>query len=185
MTKIGYVRVSTGEQTVDRQLDALRDECDEVHVEILSAASPKRPVYDKVLRELREGDTLIVLDLDRAYRSADDGLREIKSLTRRGIGFRMLNFPLDTTTAEGMFVVTMLSGICEFERNILSRRTKEGLAAARARGKRLGRPRKLRNEQVELTRCRLEAGEIGMRVAARELGVAPWTLARALKRKIE
>jgi len=184
MRKIGYLRVSTEEQRPDRQIDGLTAICDELHVETLSAISKRRPVYAEVLRRLEPGDVLAVWDLDRAYRSAADALTEISALGKRGVSFQIVNFPIDIDTPEGYLVLTILSGMNEFERRILSRRTREGLAAARARGKTLGRPRKLTSSQVAEARRRLESQEATLAGLAREYAVGRWTLRRALKRQV-
>lgn len=182
MRQIGYLRVSTEEQRPDRQVEGLKSICDELHIETLSAVSKTRPVYSNVISHLTVGDVLVVWDLDRAYRSAADALTEINALRKRGVGFRIANFPLDTSTPEGYFILTMLSGVSEFERRILSRRTKEGLAAARMRGQVLGRPRKLSDIQIIDARRRLESREITITGLAEEYEVGRWTLTRALNR---
>lgn len=181
MRRIGYLRVSTDEQRPDRQIEGLTDLCDELHIETLSAVSRTRPVYEAVKDRLQSGDVLVVWDLDRAYRSAAEALAEINVFNQRGVGFRIANFGFDTTTAEGYLLLTILSGMSEFERRILSRRTKEGLAAARRRGKRLGRPKKLTARQVADARVRLQARETTITALAREYKVGRWTLSRALK----
>lgn len=182
MKKIGYLRVSTDEQKVDRQIDGLRSLCDELHLEKLSAVSRKRPVYDRVKACLERGDMLVVWDLDRAYRSARDALNELNALTAHGVNFTIANMRVDTTTPEGYWIYTMLSANGELERKTLSRRTKEGLAAARRRGKRLGRPRKLSDCQIADARTRLQAKESTIMGLAKEYKVGRWTLSRALKR---
>jgi DNA invertase Pin-like site-specific DNA recombinase len=144
--------------------------------------SKTRPIYKRVLRKLRRGDSLVVWDLDRAYRSAADALTEINALHRRGVGFRIANFPLDTTTEEGYLLFTILCGMSEFERRMLARRTREGLAAARARGQILGRPRKLSGLQARDACRRLDSNEITATALARELGVGRSTLDRAIRR---
>lgn len=126
MRKIGYLRVSTEEQRPDRQIDGRRTECDELHIETLSAVSKKRPIYEAVIEKLRPGDMLVVWDLDRAYRSARDALNEFSALDQRGVSFRAVNFPIDARTAEGYYCFTVMSANNELERRILSRRTKEG-----------------------------------------------------------
>lgn len=180
MRKIGYLRVSTEEQKPDRQIEGLKDLCDELHVEKLSAVSRKRPVYDAVKARLRAGDKLVVWDLDRAYRSALDALRELDALRRRGVDFVIANLRLDTTTAEGYYVYTIMSANSELERRILSRRTREGLAAARLQGKRLGRPRKLSAAQIANARQRVDAQASTITAMAKELKVGRSTLSRAL-----
>lgn len=181
MRRIGYLRVSTEEQRPDRQIEGLTALCYELFIETLSAVSRTRPVYEAVKARLQSGDMLVVWDLDRAYRSAAEALSEINIFNQRGIGFRIANFGFDTTTAEGYLLLTILSGMSEFERRILSRRTKEGLAAAVRRGKVLGRPRKLKDHQIEEARTRLQSRETTVTALARELKVGRWTLSRALK----
>jgi DNA invertase Pin-like site-specific DNA recombinase len=179
--KIGYLRVSTAEQSHDRQADGLKDLCDELHVETVSAVGKKRPVYEKVVRKLKAGDVLVIWDLDRAYRSAKDALSELDALTQRGVHFHIARLAIDTATPTGRFLYTVMGGLAEFERLTLSQRTKEGLLAARKRGARLGRPPKLNAGQVEDARLRSRQGESVMRIAQR-LGVAPNTVARSLRR---
>ncbi|MCQ0987232.1 recombinase family protein [Jiella marina] len=181
MKKIAYIRVSTNEQRPDRQIDGLRDICDELHIETLSAVSKQRPVFDAALRRLQPGDLFVVWDLDRAFRSVVDALTEAEKLRQRGIGFQIANLNIDTTTPAGMFVYTIVSALAEFERRTLSQRTKEGLEAARRRGKRLGRPPKIKPEQLARARRKLKKGATTASLAA-ELGVAPWSLKRALYR---
>lgn len=96
MRKIGYLRVSTQEQRPDRQIDALESRCDALHIERLSAASRYRPVYDAVMAELRPGDTFVVLDLDRAFRSVLDAVSAAERLLARGIGFEIVNLTART-----------------------------------------------------------------------------------------
>lgn len=176
-----YMRVSTEEQRPDRQIEGLQALCDELHVESLSALSNVRPVYDNVLTALVAGDEFVVWDMDRAYRSTAEALIEINKLARRGVRFRIANFPMDYETPEGYFMLTMLSAVAEYERRILIRRTKEGLAAARHRGVKLGRPRKLSCSQVRQARVRLDTSDITLTALAEEYGVRRWTLSRALK----
>lgn len=182
MRRIGYLRVSTEEQRPDRQIEGLKPLCDELHIETLSGVSRNRPVYENVIARLEPGDALVVWDLDRAYRSARDALNELDALQRRGVDFVIANLRLDTTTAEGYYVYTIMSANSEFERRTLSRRTKEGLAAARLRGKRLGRPPKLTDGQIENARQRLQARECTKVALAKEFKVGRWTLSRALNR---
>lgn len=179
--KIGYLRVSTVDQDPDRQVDGLRDLCDELHVETLSAVSRRRPVYEAVTAALRAGDIFVIWDLDRAYRSAKDALGELDALQQRGIHFHIAKLSIDTTTPTGRFLYTVMGGLAEFERLTLSQRTREGLLAARRRGSRLGRPPKLDDHQLRLARERLSRGET-ITALARTFGVAPWTMTRALRR---
>ncbi|WP_338720746.1 recombinase family protein [Devosia sp. XK-2] len=182
MRKIGYLRVSTEEQRPDRQIDGLRTECDELHIETLSAVSKKRPIYEAVIEKLRPGDMLVVWDLDRAYRSARDALNEFSALDQRGVAFRVVNFPIDARTAEGYYCFTVMSANNELERRILSRRTKEGLAAARARGKILGRPYKLSSDQIAHACREIGSRRITVTEMARQYDVGRWTLTKAMRR---
>lgn len=185
MRKIAYLRVSTAEQRPDRQIDGLQDFCDELHVETLSACHAKRPVYERVIKSLQPDDMLVVWDLDRAFRSVVDALTEAEKLRRRGVHFKIANLNIDTTTPAGIFVYTMLSALAEFERRTLSQRTKEGMQAARRRGKRIGRPRSLTDRQVHDARHRIEITGKSASSVAREMGVPRWTLSRAIRRQVE
>lgn len=179
--KIGYLRVSTADQNPARQVDGLKDLCDELHVEAVSAVRKKRPVYEKVVKKLHPGDVLVIWDLDRAYRSARDALSELDALHQRGVHFHIARLAIDTTTPTGRFLYTVMGGLAEFERLTLSQRTKEGLLAARRRGVRLGRPPKLDAGQLAAAREKLRGGETVSRIAS-ALGVTPPTVIRGLRR---
>ena len=118
--KVGYLRVSTKDQCEDRQIDALRPICDELHVEKLSALAPVRPVYEAVIARLKPGDTFVILDLDRAYRSAKDALNELDRLHARGIDIQIANLNVDTATPFGKVIYTIISALAEFERAMLT-----------------------------------------------------------------
>jgi DNA invertase Pin-like site-specific DNA recombinase len=182
MVKVGYLRVSTQEQRPDRQVDGLRSRCDRLFIEAVSAVRRNRPVYEAVIEDLRPGDTLVVWDLDRAFRSVIDAVTEAERLRAKGIEFEIANLQVDTATPAGMLVYTVMSAFAEFERRTLIQRTKEGLEAARRRGKRLGRPPKLTHAQLADARRRLSVTGDSVTNIAREFGVAPWTLSRALRR---
>lgn len=185
MKKIGYLRVSTHEQKPDRQIEGLQPLCDELHIETLSAVARSRPVYDGIVSRLERGDMLVVWALDRAYRSAKDALNELDALRARGVYFQIANFNLDTTTPHGRFIYTIMSGAAQYEREMLIERTKEGIEAARARGKSIGRPRKLTEEQLLSAQCRIAEQTATKTAIAAEHGVAPWTLTRAIRRSLE
>lgn len=182
MKKIGYVRVSTPEQRHDRQVLGLRELCDELHLETYSARTAKRPVYEKVVGRLEAGDVLVVWDVDRAFRSVLDAVSEAEKLRARGVHFRIVTLNVDTTTPEGMFVYTLQSAVAEYERRTISRRTREGLAAARARGSRIGRPPTMSADEVRDARARVAVGQTRSAVA-REMGVPRWTLSRAIRKQ--
>ena len=177
---IGYLRVSTEEQRPDRQIIGLEELCDELHIETVSAVSKKRPVYEAVTAKLQRGDTLVVWDLDRAYRSTVDALLEMERMRHAGIIFRIVMLNVDTSTPDGELFYTMVAAFAQYERRVLSKRTREGMAAARKRGKHIGRPRKLSNSQIEAARSEINHKGRTITSTAAELGVCRDTLARRL-----
>lgn len=179
---VGYLRVSTDEQSADRQIDGLADLCDELHVEYVSARAATRPIYERATSGLRSGDTLIVWDLDRGFRSVVDAITELEKLQARGVRFRIVNLNVDTTTPNGMLIYTIVSAVAQHERSVLIQRTKEGMAAARKRGVRLGRPPKLTDAKLAKAE-KLLADGVPHSTVARRLKVAPWSLTRALRRR--
>jgi DNA invertase Pin-like site-specific DNA recombinase len=145
MTKtIGYARVSTFEQILDMQRDALSAaKCDRVFTDIMSGSRSDRPGLEQALDYLREGDVLVVWRLDRLGRSLKYLIEVITRLNERGIGFRSLTEQIDTTTSGGKLIFHVFGALAEFERDIIRERTQAGLASARARGRMGGRPKKL------------------------------------------
>lgn len=180
--RIGYIRVSTPSQTTDRQVMQLEAECDELHVEHLSAVAAERPVFDSVLQRLREGDVLIVVDLDRAFRSAIDAMMTAEALRSRGVRFRVLNFPIDTMSEEGELFFTILAAFAQFERRIISRRTKEGLEAARRRGAKIGRPASLDAQTIRDAHEWIRETGLPCAYVSALLGVSRPTLQRGFRR---
>jgi DNA invertase Pin-like site-specific DNA recombinase len=151
MSPIGYARVSTREdrQLLDRQLDALRAAgCERIFDDRMTGIQADRPGLIACLDHLRTGDVLVVLDLDRLGRRARDLIGLIEDLERRGIAFKALNSPMDTTTPAGRAFLQIQAAFAEMERNLIRQRVKEGLAAARARGRRGGRPRVMTAERL-------------------------------------
>jgi DNA invertase Pin-like site-specific DNA recombinase len=140
---VGYARVSTSEQEVKLQLDALRQAgCANEHIFIdkASGARSERPGLDACLRLLKPGDTLLVWRLDRLGRSMPHLVMLIEELLGKGIGFRSLcDGVIDTTTASGELIFNLFSALAQFERRLIQERTKAGLSAARARGRKGGR----------------------------------------------
>jgi DNA invertase Pin-like site-specific DNA recombinase len=151
MALIGYARVSTREdrQVLDRQLDALAAAgCERVFEDRLSGAQADRAGLSACLDYLRRGDVLTVLDLDRLGRRARELISLIEDLEQRGVAFRALNSPMDTTTPAGRAFLQIQAAFAEMERNLIRQRVAEGLAAARARGRRGGRPRVMTAERL-------------------------------------
>jgi DNA invertase Pin-like site-specific DNA recombinase len=179
---IGYARVSTGEQTLDLQLDALAAAgCPKVYRETASGAKADRPVLAEVLGYLRPGDTLVVWRLDRLGRSLRHLIETVAALAVRGIGFRSLTEQIDTTTPGGKLIFHVFGALAEFERDLIRERTHAGLAAARARGRRGGRPKKLADpKRLALARALYDGGQADVATICQTLGVSRATLYRAL-----
>nr|WP_306267005.1 recombinase family protein [Pararhizobium sp. IMCC3301] len=180
--KLGYLRVSTEEQRPDRQIDALAPICDALHIEKLSATAKTRPVYEKIIKSLSSGDIFVIWDLDRAYRSAKDALNELDRLRARGIEIQIASIKIDTSTPHGMLIYTFISGLAEFERRLLSERTKQGLMAARKRGVRLGPPVKMTDTQILAAKQKILAREATIAEMAAFNGVHPSTIIRSIRR---
>jgi len=180
--KIGYLRVSTENQKEDRQEDGLKALCDELYVEKLSAVSKTRPVYQQVIEKLQPHDTLVVWDLDRAFRSTVDALLEVEKLRRREIEFQIVNLNVDTATPAGELIYTVMAAVSQFERQTLIRRTREGMVAAKLRGKHIGRPRNPILEEVALAHSRIEAGEGTIDEIAASFGCSRKNLEQEVKR---
>jgi DNA invertase Pin-like site-specific DNA recombinase len=181
--KIGYARVSTEDQNLHLQLDALRAAgCAFIHRDNgVSGVAASRPGLKKALASLREGDTLVIWKLDRLGRSLAELIAIMADLERRGIGFRSLSESIDTTTPGGRLVFHVMGALAEFERGLISERTKAGMASARARGVHVGRPSKLTRSQIARAERILAAKKATVEELAKEYGVAPLTLRRALK----
>src|SRR5450759_3074592 len=176
---IGYARVSTIDQNLALQRDALAEAgCGRIFTEQLSGAVTDRPALHDALEFARSGDTLIVWKLDRLARSMKQLIETIEKLRVRNIGFRSLTEALDTTTAQGRLVFHMFSALAEFERSLIRERTQAGLSAARRRGRTGGRPPKLSAEDSWVAKTRLSNPDIGVTDIAHRLGVSPATLYR-------
>jgi DNA invertase Pin-like site-specific DNA recombinase len=161
--KIGYARVSTEDQHVDLQLDALTQAgCQRLFCEKVSGAGPQRPELLRMLEQLREGDTVVVWKLDRLARSTRDLLATVETIRAAGATFRSLSEPwADTTSHGGKFILTVFAGMAEFERELIRERTRAGRDVAKRRGVRFGRPKKLNVEQRELAvRLRVEGKSV-------------------------
>src|SRR4051794_24472729 len=147
---IGYARVSTLDQTLALQQDALTAAgCEHIYTDTVSGSVTTRPGLTQALSHLRAGDTLVVWRLDRLGRSLAHLIDTIRQLQERGIGFRSLQEQLDTTTSGGKLVFHVFGALAEFERDLIRERTHAGLAAARARGRLFGRPKVLSPRTVE------------------------------------
>jgi DNA invertase Pin-like site-specific DNA recombinase len=168
-------------QHLDLQLHALRsDGCARIYREKLTGRGVCRPALNAALKHVSPGDMLVVWKLDRLGRSLQHLIEIIQELERRGIGFRSLSDAIDTTSPGGRLLFHVMGAIAEFEAALISERTKAGLAAARRKGKRLGRPRRMSNALVEEARMLRENGDLSLTDVAARLNVGRTTLWRAL-----
>src|SRR4249919_976304 len=141
---LGYARVSTHDQTLALQQDALTQAgCDRIFTDTASGAKAERQGLEEALSHVRRGDTLVVWKLDRLGRSLPHLIETITGLQERGIGFKSLTEQIDTTTSGGKLIFHVFGALAEFEREVIRERTQAGLTAARARGRTGGRPKKL------------------------------------------
>ena len=183
---VGYVRVSTADerQSTDLQQDALRVAgVDERHVfeDKASGGRDDRPGLKACLEYLKAGDVLVVWRLDRLGRSLPHLVRIVADLRARGVGLRSLSETIDTTTATGKLVFHLFASLAQYERALIRERVVAGLEAARRRGRRGGRPRRLDAERVVAAKAMLAEGR-SLSAAARVMGVPRPTLADALHR---
>jgi DNA invertase Pin-like site-specific DNA recombinase len=148
---IGYARISTDDQNLDLQRDALQKAgCEQIFTDRISGTKDRRPGLEEALSHLRSGDTLVVWRLDRLGRSLRHLIDTVTALQERGIGFQSITESLNTTTSGGKLVFHIFGALAEFEREIIRERTQAGLQAARARGRNGGRPKKLTNKQIQM-----------------------------------
>lgn len=179
----GYIRVSTEDQKLDMQVDAMRAAgCDSVFKDFgVSGRKHKRPGLDKLLEALRPGDVVIVWKLSRLGRSFVHLAQLLDHFERHGIKFRSLTEPFDTTTAAGRAQMGMHVVWAAFISDMISEGTIAGMAAAKRRGKHVGRPRALTPDQVFDAFCRIADGE-SVAATAHHFNVHPDTMKRALTR---
>ena len=176
MGLIGYARISTSEskQVLDRQLDALHAAgCERIFQDTASGAAAERPGLAACLDHLRRHDVLVVLDLDRLGRLAHDLIALIDGLEKRGIRFKALNSPMDTTTPAGRAFLQIQAAFAEMERNLIRQRVKEGILAARARGRKGGRPRVMTLDKLRYAQHLMADRSRSIPAICRELGGIP------------
>lgn len=179
--RIGYARVSTEDQSLDLQIAALeRAGCQHLFSDHgISGTRFSRPGLESALQAVGAGDTLVVWRLDRLGRSLRKLVELVDELGRRGVEFVSLNESIDTTSSGGVLMFHMMAALAQFERSLISERTRAGMAAARKRGQRLGRRRSLSPEQCDEARCLLEIERLD--VVAAKLNVHPSTLRRSIR----
>ncbi len=185
--QVGYARVSTGEQTLDLQLDALKGAgCERHFTDTASGAKAERPGLAEALAYVRPGDTLVVWRLDRLGRSLQHLIETLVELDQRGLGFKSLTESIDTTTPGGKLIFHIFGALAEFERDLIRERTNAGLAAARARGRTGGHPRVKAFENpknLELARTLYANKTTPIDDICRQFGVSRPTLYRYLGSK--
>lgn len=185
MALIGYVRVSTHEQNADLQRNALKKAgCRKIYEDIgQSGSNRKRPGLMQAMEDLKRGDTLVVWKIDRAFRSLMHALTTLEALEERGITLMSLTDHIETVTAMGRSMYQICNVFAELERSLISERTRAGLAAAKARGQKLGRPRKdICPKKLQAAQTKLAAkGRLTQRALAQELGVSIVTLRKRLE----
>jgi len=178
--KFGYARVSTQDQNLSLQLDALKAAgCQKVYQEKASGAKSDRPELQKLLEHVREGDTIVIWKLDRLGRSLTHLVELVTKLDAQGVGLISLHDPIDTTTAQGRLVFRIFASLAEFEREVIRERTVAGLASARRRGQKLGRKEGLSKEAEDKSRIAeslYKEGILSANNVAKQLNISKTTL---------
>jgi DNA invertase Pin-like site-specific DNA recombinase len=182
---VGYARVSTQDQNVSLQVDALKKVgCQDIFSDVAGGATSDRPGLTKALEFVRRGDTFVVWKLDRLGRSLQHLIESVRQLQARKVGFRSLQESIDTTTSGGKLIFHVFCALAEFEREIIRERTNAGLAAARARGRKGGRPRVLDDKKLRLARSLYKDNTPPVVICA-TLGISRTSLYRYLALKRE
>ena len=180
--RLGYGRVSTLDQNLEGQADALTAAgANKIFIEKITGTKASRPELDKLREQMRHGDTLVITRLDRLGRSAKDLLSISSELEDRGVALEVLEQQICTTTPEGRLFFTMVAAMAEFEHSMMVARTKDGLAAARARGRLGGRKPKLSEAQKKQVKKLYEERELTVREIAQMFSITPPTVYRALE----
>jgi DNA invertase Pin-like site-specific DNA recombinase len=178
---IGYARVSTDDQKLDLQMDALQNAgCNEIYQDVASGAKVQRTGLDKAVQYIRSGDTLVVWKLDRLGRSLKHLIDVVNDLNSRGVFFKSIRENIDTSNSGGKLTFHLFGALAEFERDIISERTMAGLAAARARGRVGGRPTVMNEQKIKLAKQLMSNPSNNANEVAKTLGVSRATLYRHL-----
>jgi DNA invertase Pin-like site-specific DNA recombinase len=179
---IGYARVSTQDQTLNLQKDALQKAgVTRIFTDTASGAKAERKGLDAALSYLRQGDTLVVWRLDRLGRSLPHLIATMTALSERGIGFKSLTEQIDTITSGGKLIFHIFGALAEFERNLIRERTQAGLLAARARGRRGGRPKALRERRLSIAQALYNNKQNSIADICQTLKISKATLYRYIK----
>ncbi|HEQ3529415.1 MULTISPECIES: recombinase family protein [Bacillus cereus group] len=182
--KVGYVRVSTIDQNLDLQIDALKSYgCDKIFQDKLSGVKDKRPGLEEALQYVRPGDSLVVWRLDRLGRTMRHLIQIVNELNERGISFYSVqeSITMDRSSATGQLMFHLFASFAEFERNLIRERTEAGRVAARARGRFGGRPEKLKDKEIDMIQT-LVANKTPIKDVAQMLGVSRTTVYRYLNK---
>ncbi|MBY0598585.1 recombinase family protein [Bacillus bingmayongensis] len=180
---IGYARVSTSDQNLDLQKDALiQAGCKRIFTDVVSGSTSSRSGLDEALDYVREGDTLVVWKLDRLGRSLKHLIETINILNEEGIAFRSLQENMDTSTSGGKLIFHVFGALAEFEREMIQERTQAGLSAARARGRLGGRPKVMDTTQVSMAKSLMQDPNYSTEDICNTLGVSRATLYRYLQK---
>lgn len=174
--KIGYARISTAEQTLEPQKDALLEAgCEKLFTDIASGARSQRLGLDRAIEFCRHGDTLVVWKLDRMGRSMSHLIEIIQKFEQKGVGFQSLTEKIDTTTAGGRLIFHLFGALAEFERDLIRERVQAGLKSARARGRKGGRP-PVSEETKRMATTLLADKKLSVKQICERLGMAKSTL---------
>lgn len=181
---IGYARVSTVDQNLNLQTDALlKSGCKEIFEDTISGSKAEREGLDKLLKYIRHGDTVVVWKLDRLGRSLKHLIELVQMFNERQIGLKSIQENIDTTTASGKLFLHIFGALAEFERELIRERTIAGLRAAAERGRKGGRPRSLDENKIEQARA-LHRSKIPVTEICRTLGISKGTLYRNLSSQV-
>jgi DNA invertase Pin-like site-specific DNA recombinase len=180
---IGYARVSTADQSLDLQTDALKKaDCENIYSDIAGGIVANRPGLDELLKYIRKGDTLVVWKLDRMGRSLRSLIDTVNDLNEKGIGFKSLQENLDTTTSGGKLIFHIFASLAQFERELIKERTQAGLKAARARGKLGGRPSLLDKKGIAMAKNLMNDSSNTIPEICKTLRVSRATLYRSINK---
>lgn len=178
--KFGYARVSTTDQNLESQIDALHKAgCDQIFKEKMTGTRRDRPQLDEMLKYIRPGDKVVVYKLDRISRSTKHLIELAEHFNEKGVDFISLHDSIDTSTAMGKFFFKIIASIAELDRDIISERTKAGLEAARARGRKGGRPKKDKTK-VEMAMMMYDSRKYTVDEIQEATGIGKSTLYRYL-----
>lgn len=183
---LGYARVSTKDQNLDRQLDQLKAAgCEKIFTEKITGTKKDRPELIRLLEQVRHSDTVIISELTRLSRSTKDLFDLVETIHEKGADIKSLKETwLDTTTPQGKLMFTLIAGISQFERDLISQRTKEGLESARARGRKGGRPKKSQKDIKKALKL-YDSKEYSVKEIEDMTGISKTTLYRYLKEGVK